>query len=234
MRRAKAVLVRANPLAVLTIGFAAVVESAFVDSVGVGAVAVAVDLALAILFVPGLVAMGVRLLPALFAGFSVGFSTWLLAGHVVALALTAGLRILVLAFPGVLLAPVIDPARLGDCLAQQLHLPARPVAAVTAAMARFERLGAVWTQLERARRARGMEPGRNPVRRTVHVGRLTFGLMVESLRVTARMAVAMDARGFASARRRTWAEAAAWRLPDTAVVGVAVALAVLPAVVRSL
>jgi energy-coupling factor transport system permease protein len=219
---------RANPLVLLAIGLLALAASFGVRSVAIGVVMLGVIVVLAVALVPGLVGNSWRLLAPLLGAASVTFSTWLLAGRDESVAATAGLRVLVLALPGVLVAPFIDPSRLGDQLAQRLRLPARPVAAVTASLQRFEDLGAVWEQLDRARRVRGLGPGRNPIARGRHVGGLTFGLLVSTLRSSARMAVAMDARGFATASRRTWAEPAPWTRLDTAVVVGAIGFAVLP------
>jgi energy-coupling factor transport system ATP-binding protein len=55
---------------------------------------------------------------------------------------------------------------------------------------------------------------------------------VAALRQTGTLAVAMDARGFAGADRRTWAEPAPWRSGDTLVIASAGALAVLPWLLR--
>jgi energy-coupling factor transporter transmembrane protein EcfT len=52
------------------------------------------------------------------------------------------------------------------------------------------------------------------------------------MRMTGTMALAMDARGFAGAVRRTWAEAAPWRLGDTVLVLAGVGLALLPWALR--
>jgi len=221
-------LSRTNPLALLAIGLLAIVGSLGVRDLWVGSVTVAVVVVLGAAIVPWGSYGAWRLLGPMLGAASVAFSTWLLAGHDGELAVTAGLRILVLALPGVLVAPLIDPQRLGDYLAQRLRLPARPVTAVTVSLQRFEALGATWTQLEWARRARGLGPGRGPLGRLRHVSALTFGLLVAALRGSARTAVAMDARGFASAHRRTWAEPAPWHRVDTAVVFGALALAALP------
>jgi energy-coupling factor transport system ATP-binding protein len=51
-----------------------------------------------------------------------------------------------------------------------------------------------------------------------HLWASTFGMLLRSLGSAATLAVAMDARGFASDGRRTWAEGAPWRLADTLVV----------------
>jgi energy-coupling factor transport system permease protein len=219
---------RANPLVLLAIGLLALAASFGVRSVAIGVIMLGVIAVLAVAMVPGLVGNSWRLLAPLLGAASVTFSTWLLAGRDESVAATAGLRVLVLALPGVLVAPFIDPSRLGDQLSQRLRLPARPVAAVTASLQRFEDLGAVWEQLDRSRRVRGIGPGRNPIGRVRHVGALTFGLLVSTLRSSARMAVAMDARGFATASRRTWAEPAPWTRLDTAVIVGAIGFAVLP------
>ena len=57
---------------------------------------------------------------------------------------------------------------------------------------------------------------------------MTFGLLVATLRSSGRMAVAMDARGFATASRRSWAEPAPWVRVDSAVLAGAVGFAALP------
>jgi energy-coupling factor transport system permease protein len=219
---------RANPLVLLGLGLLAVVASFGVRDLTVAVAMVGVVIALAVAFVPGLVGNSWRLLAPLLGAASVTFSTWLLAGRDESIAATAGLRVLVLALPGVLVAPFIDPSRLGDQLAQRLRLPARPVAAVTASLQRFEDLGAVWAQLDRARRVRGLGPGRSPIARFRHVAGMTFGLLVSTLRSSARMAVAMDARGFATARHRSWAEPAPWTPVDSAVLAGAIGFAALP------
>ncbi len=221
-------LARANPLALLSLGLLAIAGSAGVRSLQVAVVTVGVVVCLGVVFVPGLRDGAWRLLGPGLGAASVAFSTWLLAGHDPRLSATAGLRVLVLALPGALVAPLIDPQRLGDYLAQRLHLPGRPVAAMTASLQRFEALSGEWAQLDQARRVRGLGPGRSPVARFRHAAALTFGLLVATLRGSARMAVAMDARGFATATARTWAEPAPWRVIDNAVVAGAVALAALP------
>jgi energy-coupling factor transport system permease protein len=54
------------------------------------------------------------------------------------------------------------------------------------------------------------------------VANMSFALLVHAMRGATSSAVAMDARGFASAHDRTWAEPAVWTRLD--VVAVAVAL----------
>lgn len=160
----------------------------------------------------------VRLVPALAGALGVGWSAWLLGGRDTEIALGAATRVLALVLPSVVLLPFVDPDALGDHLAQRLHLPARPVVAATAALQRFQSLGTLWSELVLARRVRGVAAGRSLVGRAREVAATTFGLFVGALEQAAVLSLAMDARGFAGAGRRTWAGAAAWRLPDTAVV----------------
>jgi energy-coupling factor transporter transmembrane protein EcfT len=159
--------------------------------------------------------LGLRLVPVLLGVLTVGWSTWLLGGHRVDVAVGAGLRVLTLVLPSVVLLPFVDPDALGDHLAQRLHLPARPVVAATAALQRFQSFGALWVEITRARRVRGIGAGRSLVARSGEVAATTLALFVSVLGQAAVLALAMDARGFAGAHRRTWAGPAPWRLPDS-------------------
>ncbi|MBM6401832.1 ATP-binding cassette domain-containing protein [Phycicoccus sp. MQZ13P-5] len=164
-----------------------------------------------------------RLVPGALAALSVGWSTWWLAGRDADTALTVALRVLVIVLPSAVLLPWLDPDRLGDHLAQRLGLPDRTVVATAAAVHRVHTFGAVWTEIGRARRVRGLgSSARHPAALVRHLGALTFGLLVRTLRAAAELAVAMDSRGFATARRRTWWSPAPWRGGDTLLVLLAV------------
>ena len=163
--------------------------------------------------------VALRMLPGLLGALSVGWSTWLLGGHDTTTAATAALRVLIIVLPSAVLLPLVDPDRLGDHLAQRLRLPSRPVVALAAALQRVHTFGEVWSEISLARRVRGMGVDRRrPVALVRGLATVTFGLLVRTLRMAADLAVAMDARGFASASRRTWFAAAPWRPADTVVV----------------
>jgi len=147
-------------------------------------------------------------------------------------AAVAGMRILVLAWPGSVMVGFIDPGRLGDYAAQTLRLPARPVAAVTAALQRFTGLAQTWTDLDRARRVRGVAPGRRPDAVLRYTGSMTFALLAAALRGASQTSIAMDARGFESAARRTWAEPARWSRLDVAALSLAALLGLTPIMLR--
>jgi len=155
-----------------------------------------------------------RIAPALLGVLGVGWSAWLLGGHDLEIAAGAALRVLAIVVPSIVLMPFVDPDALGDHLAQRLHLPARPVVAATAALQRFQSFGRLWSELTLARRVRGVGAGRSWVARFRELAAVTFELFVSVLGQAARLALAMDARGFAAATRRTWAGPAPWGAAD--------------------
>jgi energy-coupling factor transport system ATP-binding protein len=175
--------------------------------------------------------VAVRLAPGLLGALSVAWSTWLLGNRDLDVVVTAGLRVLVIVLPSAVLVQHIDADALGDHLAQRLHLPARPVVALAAALQRVHTFGEVWSEISRARRVRGIAAtARSPRSVLAELWALTLGMLVRSLQAAAALAVAMDARGFATASRRTWARQAPWRPADTVVL----LLSVLPLAVAVL
>ena len=223
-------LTRTNPLVLIAIGLLALPASYAVRSLPVAAGSLVAYVAAGAVLVPRWEGIRLRIGVVVFAALSVVYSTWLLGSHDVEVAVVAGARILVLALPGAVLAAYVDPTRLADHLGQQLRLPARPVVAMSVAFGRFEQLGDAWSQLDRARRARGFGPTRGPVSRARHAAGLTFGLLVSTMRDATNLSVAMESRGFSGARSRTWAEPARWTPLDTALLALGVALAALPVV----
>jgi energy-coupling factor transport system ATP-binding protein len=229
---------RSGPLSLLGSSILFIIGALFITDVRGAALGIALELLLAP-FVFGWGRPSLRLLPGLLAVASVGFSGWMLSpGQDLAVGATSGLRVAFFVLPGVLLAGLADPFALGDHLAQRLRLPARPVVAAAAAMQRFDTLGEQWEQLRRTRRIRGLDGGRSPRARVRHVAALTFGLLIQSLRQSGRMAVAMESRGFSSARatgvRRTWAEPAPWSAADSALLGLGLVVAATPALLSLL
>ena len=219
---------RCSPLALLVASALAIVGSTQVHTVRAGLAMVGAELLLAPLAVRHIGDAVRRVLPGLVAATSLGASSWWIAGQPPETAVTAGLRILALVLPGSLLAAWVDPSRFGDELAQWLRLPARPVVAAVAALQQLDSLGEQWRTLVRVRHARGLGPSRWPWSRARHVASLTFALLVQTLRRAGQLAVAMDARGFATAHQRSWAQPPTWRARDTVLVVVAVGIAMVP------
>jgi energy-coupling factor transporter transmembrane protein EcfT len=144
------------------------------------------------------------------------------------------LRICYLVVPGVLVVPSLPPSRLGDALAQRARLPHHLAVVASAALLRVQQLLDTWRQMVETRIIRALAPGRSFPRRVRYVASLTFALLVWTLRSSQQMAVSMDARGFATARRRTFALPSRWRRRDWLCVALAALLLTAPAVLTAL
>jgi energy-coupling factor transport system permease protein len=118
-----------------------------------------------------------------------------------ALAAATGLRVLAIGLPSVVLFATVDPTDLADGLGQILHLPSRFVMGALAGLRMVGLFLDDWRALELARRARGVAD-RGRIRRFVG---MAFALLVLSLRRGAKLATAMEARGFGAPVARTWA-----------------------------
>jgi energy-coupling factor transport system permease protein len=217
---ATAPLARRNPVAKLAA--AAVLSLALVTTLDpvTPALALAAELALLPLFGlryrelarrswPLLVsALGIVVGLVLFAGDRTGdvlvplgpvtVTTGVLTG-----ALALGLRVFAIALPGVIVLATTDPTDLADSLIQQLKAPPRFAIGALAAFRLLPLLGDEWEMLTLARRARGVDPGGNPVARLRLFGSTAFALLVGAIRRGTRLAVAMDARGFGELASRT-------------------------------
>jgi energy-coupling factor transport system permease protein len=131
-------------------------------------------------------------------------------------ALGLALRIFAIALPGVLVFATTDPTDLADALVQNAKAPARFAIGALAAFRLIPLLGQEWQMLTLARRARGVDAGRNPVAKLRLFVSTAFALLVGALRRGGRLAVAMDARGFDSGVPRTYARRQWFTAADTA------------------
>ncbi len=134
------------------------------------------------------------------------------------------LRLFAVAIPGVLVFATTDPTDLADALVQNLKAPARFAIGALAAFRLLPLLGTEWQMLTLARRARGIDVGRNPIAVLRLFVSTAFALLVGALRRGGRLAVAMDARGFDSGVTRTHARRQVFRPADVVLVAGAVAL----------
>jgi energy-coupling factor transport system permease protein len=137
------------------------------------------------------------------------------------------LRLFAVAVPGVLVFATTDPTDLADALVQNAKAPARFALGALAAFRLLPLLGAEWQMLTLARRARGIDAGRNPVAVLRLFVSTAFALLVGALRRGGRLAVAMDARGFDSGVPRTYARRQVFRRADAVLVAGAAVLSVL-------
>ncbi|WP_375479716.1 energy-coupling factor transporter transmembrane component T family protein [uncultured Jatrophihabitans sp.] len=171
--------------------------------------------------------------PFLVALAGIWAANYLASGDIaVVLPITA--RVAALALPGIVLVLTTEPVDLADALVQVWRAPARFAYGALAAFRLMPLLGADWVSLRRARRARGLAAGANPLR-AVGVGfGLLFALMVTAIRRAVRLAAAMDARGFGAGSGRTFARPSRLRKVDWATMAAAVLLAVAAVVVGAL
>jgi energy-coupling factor transport system permease protein len=137
------------------------------------------------------------------------------------LAIATVLRVVAIALPAVVLFVTVDPTDLADGLAQVLHLPSRFVLGALGGMRLVGLFVDDWRSLELSRRARGIAD-RGRVRR--FVGQ-SFALLVLSIRRGTKLATAMEARGFGSPVRRTWARESTFGAREWVLVAIAVVLA---------
>lgn len=225
---------RTNPLVLICVGLFSLLGSFWIRSLPVALIAVAAYAVAAVVLLPGWRFPLVCLAFTSIAALTVVYSTWRLGGQDVELAVTAGLRIVVLAWPGSVAAGYIDSSRLADYLAQSLRLPPRLIAAFAAALQRLTAFGIAWQQLDRVRRVRGFGARRNPLANGGYAANMSFALLVQAMRGATSTSIAMDARGFARAHGRTWALPAPWTRLDVLALVTAALLGAVPVVARLL
>jgi energy-coupling factor transport system permease protein len=229
-------LSRINPVAQLTAIL--VVTVVLLTTLDVVTPAVVVAAELCLLPAAGLTtprAIWGRTWPILLGAVSVGFVNVLLAEEASPVAGAAlSLRVVGLALPGVLLVASTDPVRMADALTTHWRVSPRFAYGALAALRLIPLLVAEFESARLARRTRGVEAGRNPVAHARLFAGTAFTLLVSALRRGARLATAMDARGFDSGIPRTNARGSRLHVRDAvfvvataAVCAVAVTLSVL-------
>lgn len=211
-------LARANPLAKMLASFA----------LGLGAVLSGDPVTPALILAAALVCLNLggidmravvrRGWPILLSAAGLGATTLLFGDSdepmVTALAVTV--RVLAVALPGIAVLLTIDPTDLADSMVQHARVPARFAYASLAALRLVPLLALEWQTIAAARRARGVEAGRNPLARLRLFWSVAFTLLVGAVRRGTRLAMAMDARGFDSTGPRTIARPQHVRPSDVA------------------
>ncbi|MEU6207758.1 energy-coupling factor transporter transmembrane component T [Micromonospora musae] len=135
------------------------------------------------------------------------------------------LRMFAVALPGVIVFATTDPTDLADALVQNAKAPARFAIGALAAFRLVPLLGQEWQAISMARRARGVDAGRNPVAKLRLFVSTAFALLVGAIRRGTRLAVAMDARGFDAGIARTVARRQRFTAADALLVAGAVTVA---------
>ncbi|WP_018216593.1 energy-coupling factor transporter transmembrane component T family protein [Salinispora vitiensis] len=240
--RPDAPLARRNPVAKLAAALlCSVILIATLDPVA-PAIAIAFELALLPLFgvrlrvlarraMPLLVgAAGVLVTLVLFAAERSGrilveAGPFLVTSGVLITALGLVLRMFAVALPGLIVVATTDPTDLADALVQNARLSARFAYGALAAFRLVPLLAQEWQMISMARRARGVDAGRNPLARLRLFGSTAFTLLVGAIRRGTRLAVAMDARGFDATTPRSMARRQHFGRADGLLIAGAVLLA---------
>jgi energy-coupling factor transport system permease protein len=161
-------------------------------------------------------AVGAALVNGIFAsgGPSVlaGLATWL--------------RLVAIALAGVVAFVTIDPTDLADALVQHLHAPPRFAIGALAAFRLLPLFATEWETIGLARRARGIDDAGSWLTRFSSFRERAFTLLVAAIRRGVRLALAMDARGFAATPCRTIARPQPFTDRDRVLLLAALAVAV--------
>lgn len=136
------------------------------------------------------------------------------------LALATSLRILAIGIPAIIAVAGINETDFADSLSQKLHLPDRFVYGALAGLRLFGVLKDDWQALAMSRRSRGLAQ-QSTVRTFVAQ---SFALLVLSIRRSTMLAVAMEARGFGSDLKRTYARISVVRARDWVMLAVALTI----------
>lgn len=118
-------------------------------------------------------------------------------------AIATGLRLIAIALAGVVAFVTIDPTELADALVQHFRAPPRFAIGALAAFRLLPIFATEWDTIGLARRARGIDDGGSALARIVSFRERSFTLLVAAIRRGVRLALAMDARGFAAMPCRT-------------------------------
>ncbi|HET8776421.1 MAG TPA: energy-coupling factor transporter transmembrane component T [Candidatus Limnocylindria bacterium] len=217
---AGAPLARANPVAKLAAALALLVVL-FASLDGVTAVVVLIGLACALPFsgLP-LRALAGRAWLVGFAAVSIGVANVLFApeqlgpivvavgplrigGETLVDGLGLAARLVAISATGILATATSQPTQIADSLVQQLHASPRFAIGALAALRLVPLLAEEWQTIGMARRARGVDAGRNPVAVVRLFAGQLMALLVGAVRRGSRMALAMEARGFGATDCRT-------------------------------
>jgi energy-coupling factor transport system permease protein len=118
-------------------------------------------------------------------------------------AIATGLRLIAIALAGVVAFVTIDPTDLADALVQHLRASPRFAVGALAAFRLLPIFATEWETIGLARRARGIDDGGGFLHRAASFRERSFTLLVAAIRRGVRLALAMDARGFATLTCRT-------------------------------
>jgi energy-coupling factor transport system permease protein len=150
-------------------------------------------------------------------------------------------RLVGIALAGILATATSQPTDLADSLVQQLRVSPRFAVGALAAFRLLPLLALEWQTIAMARRARGIDAGRNPVAALRLFAGQMLALLIGAVRRGSRLAMAMEARGFGARACRSVARVQrlragdwGWILGAAALAAVAIGVSVLAGTWRPL
>jgi len=226
-----ALLARANPVAKL--GAALILMLALFASLD-GVTALVIGLALLALFgfsglrpgdlvgrawLVGLAALSIGVFNVLFAAEQLGpilleVGPIRIGAETLVNGAGLALRLGAIALAGILAVATSQPTDMADALIAQLRVSPRFAIGALAALRLVPLMAREWQTISMARRARGVDAGRNPLAAARLFAGQLLALLVGAVRRGGRMAMAMDARGFGAADCRTSARVQRMRGSD--------------------
>jgi energy-coupling factor transport system permease protein len=219
-------LARRNPLAKVAAAFVVTLGLLVTLDPLTPAIVLAVELAVVPLTGVRLSTLARRTWPLLLGVAGVAVANLLFAEGGWRTAVAVSLRLLAVSLPGILALATTDPLDLADALVQRAKVPARFAYGALVSLRLLPVLAADWHTTAWARRARGLDAGRSPVRAARLFSSQVFALLVQAVRRGVRMAAAMDARGFDVRGPRTVARPQPMHAADWALIAGAAALVV--------
>jgi len=237
-----ALLARANPVAKLAAATALMLAALLAIDLVTAALLLAIELAAVSLSGLRAIALARRARPLVVIALGIGLANGLFpagpagsallelgplrpSAESLLVGLALAVRLLAISFAGLLALATTDPTDLADARGQQLHLSPRFSIGTLAAVRLAPLMAVEWQTLGLARRARGVDAGRNPIAAGRLFGGRLLALLVAAIRRGTRLATAMEARGFGAAPSRTWARPQRMRRADWALIAAAVLLA---------
>ncbi|HJP72287.1 MAG TPA: energy-coupling factor transporter transmembrane component T [Candidatus Limnocylindria bacterium] len=236
-------LARANPAAKLGAALALLIVL-FASLDGVTALVVLIGLACVFPFsglppmallgrawLVGLAAVSIGVANVLFAPEQLGPTVVALGplrigGETLVGGLGLAVRLVAIAATGIVATATSQPTEIADSLVQQLRASPRFAIGTLAALRLVPLLAEEWQTIGMARRARGVDAGRNPIAVVRLFAGQLMALLVGAVRRGSRMALAMEARGFGAGACRSVARVSRVRLADLGWILAAICLGV--------
>ncbi len=136
----------------------------------------------------------------------------------VVIAAETALRLIAIALLSLLSGVGSSRTGLTDALMQNAKMPYRIGYTAYAATGYLPMMAEQWRTIKAAQRVRGGSVRRGPFAVLAREGHSAVALLIDALRHSERMALALESRSFGAHPRRTWRRVMPWRMRDTSFV----------------